>query len=162
MKVKVSVIIILFLVFISLYATAFAQDQKVDVTFRRMGVHNGNLIATIYFNQGDISGWHGWGYPPPRVEWPKGSGHEYGDENSLFVIAEVTDTLGNTLHILSEASLDWDATDINLENGEQMGWEPIPGYFNVGQESPAMSDLPESWPSSWPDKQDQDDPGWPG
>jgi len=25
-----------------------------DVTFRRMGTHNGNLIATIYFNQGDI------------------------------------------------------------------------------------------------------------
>ena len=56
-----------------------------DVAFRRMGTHNGNLIATIFFNQGDISGWHGWGYPPPRIEWPKGSGHEYGDENSLLV-----------------------------------------------------------------------------
>ena len=162
MKVKVSGIIIVFSVFFSMYATAFTQDQKGDVFFRRMGVHNGNLIATIYFNQGDISGWGGWGYPPPRVEWPKGSQHEYADENSLFVIAEVVDISGNTLHILSESSLDWDATDINLENGEQMGWEPIPGYFNAGQESPAMSDLPESWPSSWPDRQEQDDPGWPG
>ena len=162
LKVMTSGMVILFSVFFSMHATVFAQDPKGDVTFRRMGVHNGNLIATIYFNQGDISGWHGWGYPPPRVEWPKGSGHEYGDENSLLVIAEVIDSLGDTLHILSEASLDWDATDINPDNGEQMGWEPIPGYFNAGQESPAMSDLPESWPSSWPDKQDQDDPGWPG
>ncbi len=162
MKVKVSGILIIFSVFLSQYATAFSQDQKGDVTFRRMGVHTGNLIATIYFNQGDISGWAGWGYPPPRIEWPKGSGHEYGDENSILVIAEVIDTLGNILHILSESSLDADATDINPENGEQMGWEPIPGYFDPGQDSPAMSDLPGSWPSSWPDKQDQDDPGWPG
>ena len=99
MKPKASGIIIVFIAFFSLYATAFTQDQKGDVFFRRMGVHNGNLIATIYFNQGDISGWGGWGYPPPRIEWPKGSQHEYGDENSLLVIAEVIDTLGNTLRI---------------------------------------------------------------
>ncbi|MCH6575376.1 MAG: hypothetical protein IH795_09255, partial [Bacteroidetes bacterium] len=161
-KFHISGVIFIFSLFFALHATAFTQDQKGDVTFRRMGVHDGNLIATIYFNQGDISGWGGWGYPPPRVEWPKGSGHEYGDENSLLVIAEVIDTFGDTLHILSESSLDWDATDINLDTGEQMGWEPIPGYVNAGQESPAMSDLPESWPDFWPDKQDQDDPGWPG
>ncbi|MCH8929184.1 MAG: hypothetical protein IIB39_10790 [Candidatus Marinimicrobia bacterium] len=161
LKLKASGIFFVFTIFLSLNATAFSQDQKGDVTFRRMGVHNGNLIATIFFNQGDISGWGGWGYPPPRVEWPKGSQHEYADENSLFVIAEVTDKFGNKIHILSESSLDWDATDINLENGEQMGWEPIPGYFNTGQESPAMSDLIESWPSFWPDKLDQDDSGWP-
>ncbi|MCH7820335.1 MAG: T9SS type A sorting domain-containing protein [Candidatus Marinimicrobia bacterium] len=141
---------------------AFSQGPYGDVTFRRMGVHDGNLIATIFFNQGDISGWGGWGYPPPRVEWPKGSGHEYSDENSIFVIAEVMDTLGNILHILSESSLDWDATDINAENGQQMGWEPLPGYLNPAQGSPAMSHLPESWPDFWPDKQDLDDPGWPG
>ena len=161
-KFHISGVIYIFYLFLAMHATAFTQDQKGDVTFRRMGVHNGNLIATIYFNQGDISGWNGWGYPPPRIEWPKGSGHEYGDENSLLVIAEVTDNLGKILHIVSEASLDWDATDINLDTGEQMGWEPIPGYFNAGQESPAMSDLPESWPDSWPDRQNQDDPGWPG
>ena len=127
-----------------------------DVTFRRMGTHNGNLIATIYFNQGDISGWHGWGYPPPRIEWPKGSGHEYGDENSLLVIAEVVNESGETIHILSESSLDWDATDTNPILGGQMGWEPLPGFFNPAQGSPAMSDLLESWPSHWPDRINQD------
>jgi hypothetical protein len=104
-----------------------------DVAYRRMGTHNGNLIATIYFNQGDISGWHGWGYPPPRIEWPKGSGHEYGDENSILVAAEVVDIHGNTIHILSESSLDWDATDTNPILGGQMGWEPLPGFFNPAQ-----------------------------
>ena len=146
-----------------LSATAvFGDGPYGDVTFRRMGTHNGNLIATIYFNQGDISGWSGWGYPPPRVEWPKGSGHEYGDENSILVVAEVIDTTGTIRHICSESTLDWDATDIDPITGQQMGWEPLPGYFNPGQDSPAMSDLPESWPDSWPDKWDQDDPGWPG
>lgn len=139
-----------------------AEGPYGDVTYRRMGVHNGNLVATIYFNQGDISGWAGWGYPPPRIEWPKGSGHEYGDENSLLVIAEVYDTLGVLLHILSESSLDWDATDIDQATGNQMGWEPIPGYFNPLQDSPAMSDISESWPNLWPDKMEQDNPGWPG
>ncbi len=142
---------------------AFAGGPYGDVTYRRMGVHDGNLIATIYFNQGDISGWSGWGYPPPRVEWPKGSGHEYGDENSILVAAEVVDINGRTQYILSESSLDWDATDINPTTGQQQGWEPLPGYFNPGQDSPAMSDLPDSWPDFWPDKMEgQDDPGWPG
>lgn len=141
---------------------AYGDGPYGDVTFRRMGTHNGNLIATIYFNQGDISGWHGWGYPPPRIEWPKGSGHEYGDENSILVAAEVVDIHGNIIHILSESSLDWDATDTNPELGGQMGWEPLPGFFNPAQDSPAMSDLLESWPSDWPDRMNQDDPGWPG
>jgi hypothetical protein len=133
-----------------------------DVNYRRMGVHNGNLVATIYFNQGDISGWAGWGYPPPRIEWPKGSGHEYGDENSVLVGARVLDTHGNLIPIISESSLDWDATDVDPTTGQQMGWEPLPGYFNPGQDSPAMSHLRESWPAYWPDRMNQDDPGWPG
>lgn len=147
-----------------LFATAaYGGGPYGDVTYRRMGTHNGNLIATIYFNQGDISGWHGWGYPPPRIEWPKGSGHEYGDENSILVAAEVVNVVGDTIHILSESSLDWDATDTNPILGGQMGWEPLPGFFNSAQGSPAMSDLLESWPSDWPDRREgQDDPGWPG
>ena len=44
-----------------------------------------------------------------------------------------------------------------------MGWEPLPGFFDPAQGSPAMSDLLESWPSDWPDRREgQDDPGWPG
>ena len=132
-----------------------------DKNYRRMGVHNGNQVATIFFNQGDVSGWPGWGYPPPRCEWPKGSGHEYSGENSILVAAEVDNTRGETIHILSESSLDFDSTDKNAEMFQQ-GWEPLPGYFNPYQDSPAMSHKPETWPDFWPDKMDQDDPGWPG
>ena len=155
-----------FIMALALFLTAtmaYGEGPYGDVAFRRMGTHNGNLIATIYFNQGDISGWHGWGYPPPRIEWPKGSGHEYGDENSILVAAEVVNVVGDTIHILSESSLDWDATDTNSDLGGQMGWEPLPGFFNPAQSSPAMSDLLESWPFDWPDRREgQDDPGWPG
>jgi len=138
-----------------------AQGPYGDVNFRRMGVHNGNQIATIFFNQGDVSGWAGWGFPPPRCEWPKGSGHEYSGENSVLVASEVVDVHGDTIHILSESSLDFDSTDKTAE-GTQQGWEPLPGYFNPFQDSPAMSHLPKSWPDFWPDKMDQADPGWPG
>ena len=162
MGVQLPKLFVVGLLILAANTIAWAGGPYGDVTFRRMGVHDGNLVATIYFNQGDISGWAGWGYPPPRVEWPKGSGHEYGDENSILVAAEVVDATGKTIHILSESSLDWDATDINFATGQQMGWEPLPGYFNPGQDSPAMSDMPESWPDFWPDLEGQDDPGWPG
>lgn len=150
---------IVILVFLS--NNLMAKGPYGDKKYRRMGVHNGNQIATIFFNQGDVSGWAGWGYPPPRCEWPKGSGHEYSGENSVLVAAEVVDAHGNVIHILSESSLDFDSTDKDAE-GNQQGWEPLPGYFNPFQDSPAMSHLPESWPDFWPDKMDQDDPGWPG
>jgi len=132
-----------------------------DKQYRKMGVHNGNQVGTIFFNQGDVSGWAGWGYPPPRCEWPLGSGHEYSGENSVLVAAEVVDAQGNTIHILTESSLDFDSTDKDAESNQQ-GWEPLPGYSSPSQESPAMSHMLETWPESWPDKIEQDDPGWPG
>lgn len=141
--------------------TLMANGPYGNKRYRRMGVHSGNQVATIFFNQGDVSGWAGWGYPPPRCEWPKGSGHEYSGENSVLVATEVVDAHGNTIHILSESSLDFDSTDKDAE-GNQQGWDPLPGYFNPYQDSPAMSHIPESWPDSWPDKMEQDDPGWPG
>jgi hypothetical protein len=149
------------LILIMTTGKVIADGPYGDKKYRRMGVHNGNQVATIFFNQGDVSGWAGWGYPPPRCEWPKGSGHEYSGENSILVAAELVDAHGNTIHILSESSLDFDSTDKDAE-GNQQGWEPLPGYSNPYQDSPAMSHLTESWPESWPDKMDQDDPGWPG
>ena len=162
MNYKNLILLTIVLIFLITANTSFAQGPYGDPSYRRMGVHNGNLIATIFFNQGDVSGWSGWGYPPPRVEWPKGSGHEYSDENGVLVAAEVVDIHGNTIHIVSESNLDWDGTD-RSPTGSQWGWEPLPGYFNPNQDSPAMSNKPETWPEFWPDKLDShDDPGWRG
>lgn len=145
-----------------LVKTSPAQGPYGDVKYRKMGVHNGNQVATIFFNQGDVSGWAGWGYPPPRCEWPKGSGHEYSGENSVLVASEVVDENGNTIHILSESSLDFDSTDKTPE-GSQQGWDPLPGYCDPFQDSPAMSHKKESWPEFWPDKLAyKEDPGWRG
>ena len=162
MNLKIFASTLYLTVLLVLAQTSMAQGPYGDRNYRRMGVHNGNLVATIFFNQGDVSGWPGWGYPPPRCEWPKGSGHEYSGENSVLVAAEVVDKNGNTKHILSESSLDFDSTDKNAE-GYQQGWEPLPGYFDPYQDSPAMSHKKESWPEFWPDKLDSpDDPGWRG
>ncbi len=158
---KVVIFIISLIIFSLFDKSLFAQTVYGDKKYRRMGVHSGNQVATIFFNQGDVSGWEGWGFPPPRAEWPKGSGHEYSGENSILVAAEVVDENGRTIHIVSESSLDFDSTDKDAQ-GFQQGWEPLPGYCNPFQDSPAMSHLPDSWPDFWPDKLDQDDPGWPG
>jgi hypothetical protein len=161
MNLKIFASTLYLTVLLVLAQTSMAQSPYGDKKYRRMGVHNGNQVATIFFNQGDVSGWAGWGYPPPRCEWPKGSGHEYSGENSILVAAEVDNVRSETIHILSESSLDFDSTDKNAEMYQQ-GWEPLPGYFNPYQDSPAMSHKPETWPDSWPDKMDQDDQGWPG
>jgi len=65
---------------------------------RKQGIHSGNLIRTIFSNYGTI----GEPYGQPNAEWPKGSGHNYIFEFGIIVGAEVIDTSGNTIHILSE------------------------------------------------------------
>jgi len=121
-----------------------AEDEK-------MGIHDGNLIRTIFFNFGSI------GAPgrEPSVEWPQGSEHGYAYEFGPVVAAEVIDMEGVTRHIVSEG-LD-DGGDTSPE-GYRWGWEPLPGYANPDQPSVAMSDKPETWPAPWPDG----DWRWPG
>jgi len=142
-----------------------------QISAERSGTHDAANIRTIFYNFGmvgdypldpqgvDLSIFH-------SVEVPKGSGMNYSDGITPFVLAKVTLKDGETVYIMETGFRERQATSPYTER--TMRFEPRPGYLepdpskNPGR-SIAISSDPRSWPSSWPDKQnDPDDPGWPG
>ena len=124
---------------------------------RKQGIHSGNLIRTIFSNYGTI----GEPYGQPNAEWPKGSGHNYIFEFGIIVGAEVIDTSGNTIHILSEGIVGSHLANAGGDiapDGTIWGFEPTAGYAAEGQDYIAMSDNQNTWPDYWPDK----DEDWTG
>ena len=98
---------------------------------------------------------------PPKMECTKGSGTWYGYEFIMMAGAEVVDTSGNIIHIISENYTNASSFDISPDQSHTYGWEPLPGYFNTGSDNqdeyPAMSHKPETWPIP-----PHDYPGLPG
>jgi hypothetical protein len=99
------------------------------------------------------------------LEAPKGSGMNYSDGLTPFLLARVVPSAGDTIHIMETGYRERQALN---SQGQMIRLEPRPGYFqedpsiNVSR-SPAMSNDPRTWPASWPDKlDDAADPGWPG
>jgi hypothetical protein len=89
-------------------------------------------------------------------------------------MAEVRDVYGSIQHIVSEShggrtTLEYPtgSGDLDQGSGRWMTICPLPGFININlpkeEASPALSDLPDSWPLWWPDKMnDPVDPGWNG
>ncbi len=158
----------LLLIIIVLPIVAFAQEEDSSkdhplaklntIQDRRTGIHDGNLVYTRFGNFGNL----GSRYEPPKMEWPKGSGTWYGYEFIMIAGAEVIDTSGKKIHIMSENYTNPGSFDIAPDGTHTYGWEPLPGYYNTGLENinsyPAMSHKPETWPSEWV----YDYPGTPG
>ena len=127
------------------------QDKRGNRKFRKEGVHNGNLVETLFYNFGEVA-W--WGREPSGV-WPKGTGHSYMDGITPIVAAEVVDNNGNIIRMVEAGYRE--NMDI-APDGTERGWQPRPGYFNPNQDEIAMSDKPITWPESWPGK----DASWNG
>jgi hypothetical protein len=125
-----------------------SQEPYGDPIWKKRGIMDGNLVRTIFFNHGEVTHWP----DQPSCEWPKGSGQSYLDAVAPWVAAEVVDIDGNTIHPL-EANYR-ENVDLNPETGVVWGWQPLPGYVNLDQDSPAMSNDPGSWPERWPDQPD--------
>ncbi|MBP7460356.1 MAG: hypothetical protein KBA26_03630 [Candidatus Delongbacteria bacterium] len=143
------------LVLHSLSFGAVPKHQRGDRKYRKEGIHNGNLVETIFYNFGEV-GW--WGRQPSGV-WPRGSNHPYMDGITPLVVAQVSNQQGNTISICEAGYRE--LMDISPE-GIERGWQPRPGYANPFQDKIAMSDNPGSWPSSWPDKDSDWDGYWNG
>lgn len=137
----------------------------------RMGHHDFNRIRTRFYNYGMVGD-----YPPDplkvdlttfhSVEVPKGSGENYSDGITPFVLAKVTQTNGNPTYIMETGYRE--RQDQSPITGKTMRYEPRPGYFQTDPlinkaRSPALSNDPRTWPDQWIDKiNDPDDPGWSG
>ena len=146
----------IFLLVAGLAAEALGQipvppQMRGNRKYRKQGIHNGNLVETLFYNFGEVA-W--WGRQPSGV-WPKGSGHSYMDGITPIVVTEVVNHNGDTLHICEAGYRE--LMDISPD-GVERGWQPRPGYANPNQDKIAMSDDPNSWPDSWPDK----GPDWNG
>lgn len=135
--------------------------------YERTGFHDANRIRTEFSNFGMVG--NNWGNPVDlsvkhSVEVPKGSGMNYTDGITPFVMARIVQTTGDTAIIMETGYRERQGSSprINLT----MRFEPRPGYFQAeldSNRSPAISNDPRTWPNKWPDRMtDPDDQGWSG
>ena len=146
-------------------------DQRGSLDAERLGTHDANNIRTRFWNYGmvgdypsdpgnvDLSVFH-------SAEVPKGSGMNYSDGITPFVLAKIVQASGDTAFIMETGFRERQA--ISPFRNRVMRFEPRPGFVQLDQDrnkgrSPALSSDPRTWPDSWPDKRDDpDDPGWAG
>ncbi len=152
-------------------STPVPRDQRGRADAERAGQHDANNIRTIFWNYGmvgdypsdpgnvDLSVFH-------SVEVPKGSGMNYSDGITPFVLAHITQVDGSDAYIMETGFRERQGTSPYYNR--VMRFEPRPGYFqpdpalNPGR-SPALSNDPRTWPDVWPDRlDDPTDPGWSG
>ena len=136
------------------------SNERVNLFERRQTDLDANEIRTTVFNFGQTGRT---GATPGEIpyEWPKNTRRHYIALTGFFAGAEVTGEDGSTEYIVNVPNYRVNQDDPN----EAFTWAPVAGYVNVTDEELgiARSDVPESWPSFWPDKlEDPTDPGWPG
>lgn len=143
-----------------------------DVDWEREGQHDANNIRTTFFNYGMVGD-----YPRDPInvdvtvfhsmEWPKGSGENYSDGHTPYVLSKIRQTTGAEAFIMLTGYRERQARS-PIHPERIMRFEPRPGYFQPNKaininESVAMSHDSRTWPDQWIDKlDDPDDPGWPG
>lgn len=145
------------------------KDQRSQIGSERSGLHDAANIRTVFWNFGmvgdypsnpgtvDLSVFH-------SVEVPKGSGMNYSDGTTPFVLARRVLPDSSVFFIMETGFRE--RQGISPYTNRQMRFEPRPGFFqadpsiNQGR-SPAVSNDPRTWPDFWPDRvNDPDDPGW--
>ncbi len=144
-----------------------------DYKWEARGSHDAANIRTAFWNFGMVGDF--FARDPVNVdlttfhsaEVPKGSGMNYSDGISPFVLAKVR-TEGRDVFIMETGFRERQAISASRPGELQMRFEPRPGYFQDSVEvnpllSPAISSDPLTWPATWPDKaSDASDPGWKG
>ncbi len=163
MKIKFMLFTLFFLTASFLSAQTMEQILKYraepygDKTYRKKGIMDGNLVRTIFRNDGQIGTWP----DRPSGEWPKGTGHNYIDGctpmTSSAVIAPGNHQLIHPCQTSYREEVDFDPLTNDL-------WvmEPIPGYASPSSEEPAISTKPKTWPETWPRSLPNIDPSWDG
>jgi hypothetical protein len=141
---------LLLVVLVSAAQQVLAQGGLYDLpkgsqTYRKIGIHDGNLVRTTFLNTGQVALFD----DPPAGEWPKGSGHNYIDGVAILIATKIND-----IHGIQRKTVETEyreRTDPEPRVGDkQWGCEPLPGFAADGQDSPAMSDKKSTWPQFWP------------
>lgn len=147
-----------------------SPELRGRIDAERQGLHDANNIRTIFHNWGMVGG-----YPTDPInvdlsvfhsaEAPKGSGMNYSDGITPFVLAKIRQTDDTDSYIMETGYRERQCFD---PFNRTMRFEPRPGFFMADPDtnrarSPAISHDPRTWPNRWPDKlEDADDAGWAG
>lgn len=156
-------------------STLFAQgrpfvgpiDPAGDPEFEREGYMTGNRVLLYFQNTTELSAWR----KPNVSRWPNNStGSKMVDGIGLLLGAKVYIKDDPTTEVDTLPLTDWaqvvtndhhtlyylqtsyrEEMDLNLTGDVEWGLYPVEGYSNFLSEYPAMSHLPESWPTGgWP------------
>ena len=145
------------------------KGRRGTSTAERKGTHDANDMRTEFWNFGMVGN-----YPPDplnvdlttfhSVEVPKGSGVNYSDGTTPFVLAQIDLGGGTPIYIMETGYRERQA---QRQNGQMMRFEPRPGYFQANTSinralSPAISNDSRTWPDTWPDKDASWDGYWDG
>ena len=140
----------------------YIDPNQSDPKVRRSLIMNSNNVETMVGNWGNV----GQGQNPISGIWPRGSGHDHIFEFTGFVAAEVPDSAGNLIVIISDGYIDGGGTSGEFDPGNNVEYKyhPLPGYYNdvQGQDEFANSRNPVSWPLTWPGKDNTWDGKWNG
>ncbi len=153
-------------------------DPAGDPAMERQGFMNGNRLKVLFTNNTQISDWP----RPDASKWPNDySGTKLVDVAAVLIGAEVYVTEDSipvtdlhevaalaaqgkidTLVYIQTADYIGGLHNLDFNWNETVEWalSPVPGYFNITQDYPAMSNKPDSWPSAWPSR--GYDTKWPG
>ncbi|MEJ5263458.1 MAG: hypothetical protein WHT45_12295, partial [Ignavibacterium sp.] len=164
MKVKIKYLIIVIAMLTMLPLEVFAQQRITErgtPNFRKVGVHRGNQVRTVFTNYGVIAQP---GNEGPRGAWKFDANGYVGDVSPLVGLRLPIrdwrpDSLSRPDTIFSVI-----ITPVDRPGGGEGGgggsytFEPIPGFANpftkeVGK-GVAMSHQPDTWPPFWPDYPD--------
>lgn len=135
----------------------YLQEPLGDKTYRKKGVLDGNLVRTLFSNDGQIGTWP----DRPSGEWPKGSGHQYLDGCTPIITASVVAPMNKQIIHPAQTSYR-EEVDFNPSTNELWVMEPVPGYAHPESEQPAISTKPKTWPLNWPRSLPNIDPTWDG
>jgi hypothetical protein len=121
----------------------YRDDLYGNPIYRRQAIINGNLVRTLFKNDGQIGTWP----ERPSGEWPVGSGHNYLDGGTPIVSARV-ETPAGAIHPAETSYRE--EVDQDPVTGLLWVMNPLPGYSNPNSTKPAMSNDSLSWPEKWP------------
>ena len=143
-------------------------DPAGDPAMERAGFMNGNRFRMYYQNNSQLSD-----YPRHDAsKWPDDySGTKLLDVAAVLIGAEVYVTqdsipvtdLAEVAQLSAQGLIDTlvyietadyivgsHAVDFNWDKTVEWALSPVPGYMNIAQDYPAMSNKPDSWPDAWP------------
>jgi hypothetical protein len=93
--------------------------------------------------------------------WPRGTGHGHLHEMTGFIGAQVALPAGGTQVMISDGYRD---AGESMIDGVEAKFQPLPGYLNRNRTNVtvANSQDPNSWPTTWPGRDNTWDGAWNG